>query len=96
MEDNHIEAAMIMKHCLKIFWSYTVYALPGSTSVVDVNVWFTVIGQLLEKRLPENSEGIEPFGQPLDPDERRKWPWWKVRAPIIVCTTLKGNVTVRS
>lgn len=57
------------------------YCLPTSNevnSLFDVNFWFDVIGKLFEKRLPEASEGIEPFGQPLHPDERRIWPWWKV------------------
>ncbi len=74
---------MILKLCVKTFYSYVLYALPTiSNSAVDVNLWFNLIGKLLGKRLPEASEGIEPFGQPTDPDDRLKWPWWKV---ILVC-----------
>lgn len=80
-DNNHIEAALIMKLCVKIFFSYTQYALPTSTdSVVDVALWFNFLGKILGKRLPEASEGIEPLGQPIDEESRLRWPWWKVIA----------------
>jgi len=40
---------------------------------VDVGFWFDLIGDLLGRRLPEASEGIEPLGQPEDADERANW-----------------------
>ena len=80
---NSIEAAQVMKMCLKIFWSATMYQLP-QVSGVDVNFWFQVIAQILDKRLPEASEGLEPQGQPVDVEERALWPWWKVKIPFFV------------
>lgn len=78
LENNSIEAAQVMRVCLKIFWSSTQYALPNVQGV-DVNLWFHILGQLLDKKLPEASEGLEPSGQPQDIEERNNWPWWKVK-----------------
>lgn len=75
---NSLEAAQVMRMCLKIFWSATMYMLP-TVSGVDVNLWFQMIATILNKPLPEASEGLEPAGQPTDKDERTAWPWWKVR-----------------
>lgn len=76
---NHqsVEAAQVMKMCLKIFWSATMYQLP-KVQGVDVNFWFQAIAHILNKPLHEASENIEPLGQPIDPQERTQWPWWKV------------------
>lgn len=75
---NSIEAAQVMKMCLKIFWSATMYQLP-QVSGVDVNFWFQMIATILDKVLPEASEGLEPHGQPVDVEERPAWPWWKLK-----------------
>jgi hypothetical protein len=75
---NSIEAAQVMKMCLKIFWSATMYQLP-QVQGVDVNFWFQIIGQIIDKPLPEASEGLEPLGQPTDREERAAWPWWKLK-----------------
>ena len=77
IELNQIEAAEIMRVCFKIFWSATMYALPEAAGV-DVNLWFQLLATALQKPLHEASEGIEPLGQPVDKDDRKKWPWWKV------------------
>jgi importin-7 len=77
-DNDQIEAAQVMRMVLKIFWSATMYALPQAQGV-DVNGWFQIIGHILQKNLPENAEGIAPHGQPLDKDERRAWPWWKLK-----------------
>jgi hypothetical protein len=77
LENNSIEAAHVLRVCFKIFWSSTQYALPPPTGV-NVNLWFHAMATILNKTLPENSEGIEPFGQPESVDERNEWPWWKV------------------
>ena len=53
------------------------YTLPESSGV-DVAHWFQIISQILQKRLPEAHEGLEPAGQPVDPGERKQWPWWRV------------------
>lgn len=76
-DSNQIEAAEIMRVCFKIFYSATMYALPAVDGI-DVNFWFQFLATMLQKYLPESSEGIEPIGQPIDLDERKKWPWWKV------------------
>jgi len=77
-QHNSIEAAQVMKMCLKIFWSATMYQLP-QVSGVDVNLWFQLVGQVIDKPLPEASEGVEPLGQPTDREERAAWPWWKLK-----------------
>ena len=77
LENNTIEGAMVLKVCLKIFWSCTNYDLP-TVSNVDVNLWFQMLSYLLNKPLPEASAGGEPAGQPLSIEEREAWPWWKV------------------
>jgi importin-7 len=84
---NSLEAAQVMKLCLKIFWSATMYQLP-EVSGVDVNFWFSMIAQVLDKPLPEASEGLEPAGQPVDPEERTAWPWWKVSRSLCLCLCL--------
>lgn len=88
-DNNQIEAALILRQCCKIFWSYTQYALPLNTqSQVDVGLWFNIMGKLMIKRLPEASEGLEPYGQPVDDDDRRNWPWWKV-CLVYLCSMVK-------
>ena len=77
LQQNSIEAASVMRLCLKIFFSATMYTLP-TVSGVDVNLWFQMMAYIIDKRLPEASEGTEPLGQPVDPEERKVWPWWKV------------------
>jgi hypothetical protein len=83
IQHNSIEAAQVMRMCLKIFWSATMYSLPTGVHGVDVNVWFQLLGTIIQKELPEASEGLEPAGQPVDLDERKKWPWWKVSEPTV-------------
>ena len=77
LENNTIEGAMVLKVCLKIFWSCTNYALPTVTNV-DVALWFQMLTYLLNKPLPEAGSGLEPAGQPTTVEGRQAWPWWKV------------------
>ena len=77
LDNNTIEAAHVLRLCFKIFWSCTQYSLPPVAGV-NVNLWFNSLAKILNKRLPEASEGIEPYGQPISEDERNEWPWWKV------------------
>lgn len=81
VDNNLIEASHILRICLKIFWSCTHYALPNiqAGAVVDIHLWFKIIGQILQKPLPEASTGQEPVGQPTEESERRQWPWWKLK-----------------
>jgi hypothetical protein len=78
ISNNSLEAASVMRLCLKIFWSATTYMLPAVAGI-DVNLWFQMIADIMNKRIPEASEGIEPLGQPTDPNERKMWPWWKLK-----------------
>jgi hypothetical protein len=80
---NSLEAASVMRLCLKIFWSSTNYLLPRVTGV-DVGLWFNCIAQIMMKRLPEASENVEPLGQPLEVEERKQWPWWKVSTSLFL------------
>jgi len=82
---NQPEVAHILRLSLKIFHSSVVFSLPEGVQgnithpVVDFQLWFEVMNALLAKRLPEGSEGVEPTGQPTDPDDRNQWVWWKVK-----------------
>lgn len=95
-ENQHsLEAAMMLKQILKIFWSSTQFYLPGSDELSQNNSgmensiglarperlqpWFEVLAKALKKPLPEASTGLEPRGQPTDVDARNAWPWWKVK-----------------
>jgi len=75
---NTIEAAQVLKMCLKIFYSCTNFSLP-EVEGIDVCFWFDKIAQILGKTLPESSEGLEPLDQPLLKEERTAWPWWKLK-----------------
>ena len=72
-----MEACQVMRMILKIFWSSTQYFLP-KVNGINVDIWFSMFAALLEKRLPEASENIEPLGQPIAMEDRAAWPWWKV------------------
>ena len=86
--EHSLEAAMMLKQILKIFWSSTQFYLPGgdsngqSPSLVNPDAlqpWFDILCISLKKPLPEASTGLEPRGQPTLVDERNAWPWWKVK-----------------
>lgn len=91
-ENQHsLEAAMMLKQILKIFWSSTQFYLPGSddTPAAQSSIglarpeklqpWFDILTRSLKKPLPEASTGLEPHGQPTDVAARNAWPWWKVK-----------------
>lgn len=81
VQDTHVEAAMMLKQILKVFWSSTQFYLPGGSDPnqpspalqhpESMQPWFDVINVSLSKPLPE--------GQPTTLEERNAWPWWKVR-----------------
>ena len=48
----------------------------GQVTGIDVNAWFQMIGSIVQKALPEASEGLEPLGQPTLPEERKVRRWW--------------------
>lgn len=81
LPETHLEAAMMLKQILKIFWSATQFYLPGgndpkqpSPALVNPEVmqpWFDILQISLEKPLPDD--------QPAGIEERNAWPWWKVK-----------------
>ena len=81
-----IETAALIHVSLKVFFSATSYSLPRGPGI-DVGFWFSVLAAVINKPLPEASEGLEPAGQPTAPEERRAWPWWKAKkwATKIAC-----------
>ena len=81
LQFNTIEAGQMITLILKTFWHASQFVLPKclSTDPAQMTPWFEVIIAVLRKPLPEASEGIEPVGQPIDKEEREKWPWWKAK-----------------
>lgn len=68
-----VEAAMMLKQILKIFWSSTQFYLPGFNQQNNpIAPWFDIIYAVLAKPLPEKD-------QPKTEDERNAWPWWKAK-----------------
>jgi hypothetical protein len=77
-----IEAAMMLKQILKIFWSSTQFYLPGDATDTGTSPclsnpqamqpWFDVLQSALAKPLPADI-------QPKTAEERNAWPWWKVK-----------------
>mmetsp|Transcript_23745 Transcript_23745/g.34001 ORF Transcript_23745/g.34001 Transcript_23745/m.34001 type:complete len:1123 (-) Transcript_23745:74-3442(-) len=78
LHHNSLEAAAVMRMCLKVLWSCTMHTLPN-VGGIDVNLWFQLIAHIMNKPLPEASENIEPLNQPLSYEDRKKWPWWKLK-----------------
>mmetsp|Transcript_2586 Transcript_2586/g.5551 ORF Transcript_2586/g.5551 Transcript_2586/m.5551 type:complete len:1070 (-) Transcript_2586:974-4183(-) len=85
--ESSLEAAMMLKQILKIFWSSTQFYLPNgnntdgtasstpSPALANPNAmepWFEVLKAVLTKPLPEAD-------QPVSKEERNAWPWWKVK-----------------
>jgi len=67
------QAAELMKLSLKTFWSSTYLQLPQHLARDEVfHSWLAVLHKLLLRTVPTQH-------QPTDPDERRKWPWWKLK-----------------
>mmetsp|Transcript_7566 Transcript_7566/g.11844 ORF Transcript_7566/g.11844 Transcript_7566/m.11844 type:complete len:1061 (+) Transcript_7566:86-3268(+) len=85
---NSLEAAMMLKQILKIFWSSTQFYLPGGDGTSpsptlshpdSLQPWFDILCAALIKPLPEASTGQEPRDQPTSIEDRNAWPWWKVK-----------------
>ena len=86
--EHSLEAALMLKQILKIFWSSTQFYLPGDqtgaatpsmSNPQAMQPWFDVLKIVLSKPLPEGCTGLEPKGQPEAVEERNAWPWWKVK-----------------
>ena len=87
-EEHSLEAAMMLKQILKIFWSSTQFYLPGGegsdpspalSNPQSMQPWFDILQRTLVKPLPEASTGLEPKNQPTSVEDRNAWPWWKVK-----------------
>lgn len=71
--ETSVEAAMMLKQVLKIFWSSTQFYLPGFNQQQNpIAPWFDIIYSALSKPLAEDI-------QPKTVEERNVWPWWKVK-----------------
>eukprot|EP00559_Dactyliosolen_fragilissimus_P005157 CAMPEP_0184857384 /NCGR_PEP_ID=MMETSP0580-20130426/2545_1 /TAXON_ID=1118495 /ORGANISM="Dactyliosolen fragilissimus" /LENGTH=1039 /DNA_ID=CAMNT_0027352953 /DNA_START=55 /DNA_END=3174 /DNA_ORIENTATION=+ len=85
--EHSLEAALMLKQILKIFWSSTQFYLPGDGSGNSVTLgnpqamqpWFEILQVALVKPLPEACTGQPPLNQPTDVEERNAWPWWRVK-----------------
>jgi len=85
--EHSLEAALMLKQILKIFWSSTQFYLPGDGTISTPSLsnpqsmqpWFDVLQAVLAKPLPEAGTGLEPRDQPVSVEQRNAWPWWKVK-----------------
>ena len=79
-QHNEIEAALMIKTILKIYWSASQYKLDKPLQAKSsFSKWFDMFIAIIQKPLPEAHEGSLPAGQPIDPEEREAWPWWKAK-----------------
>ncbi|XP_062219051.1 importin beta-like SAD2 [Phragmites australis] len=68
-----IEVADLIKLICKIFWSSIYLEIPKQLFDPNVfNAWMVLFTNLLEWPVP-----VE--GQPIDPEIRKSWGWWKVK-----------------
>ncbi|KAL6634387.1 hypothetical protein ACP70R_027058 [Stipagrostis hirtigluma subsp. patula] len=68
-----IEVADLIKLICKIFWSSIYLEIPKQLFDANVfNAWMVLFINLLERPVP-----VE--GQPIDPEIRKSWGWWKVK-----------------
>uniref|UniRef100_A0ACD5Z4B3 Uncharacterized protein n=1 Tax=Avena sativa TaxID=4498 RepID=A0ACD5Z4B3_AVESA len=68
-----IEVADLIKLICKVFWSSIYLEIPKQLFDPNVfNAWMILFINLLERPVP-----VE--GQPIDPDIRKSWGWWKVK-----------------
>ncbi|XP_076945680.1 importin beta-like SAD2 [Bidens hawaiensis] len=68
-----IEVADLIKLICKIFWSSIYLEIPKKLYDLNVfNAWMVLFLNILERPVP-----LE--GQPVDPELRKSWGWWKVK-----------------
>ncbi|KAJ8774330.1 hypothetical protein K2173_011579 [Erythroxylum novogranatense] len=68
-----IEVADLIKLICKIFWSSIYLEIPKQLFDPNVfNAWMILFLNVLERPVPFE-------GQPMDPDLRKSWGWWKVK-----------------
>ncbi|KAB2009109.1 hypothetical protein ES319_D10G144200v1 [Gossypium barbadense] len=68
-----VEVADLIKLICKIFWSSIYLEIPKQLLDPNVfNAWMMLFLNVLERPVPQE-------GQPLDPELRKSWGWWKVK-----------------
>lgn len=68
-----LEVADLMKLICKIFWSSIYLEIPKQLFDPNVfNAWMVLFLNVLERPVPQE-------GQPIDPELRKSWGWWKVK-----------------
>ncbi|XP_013636999.1 PREDICTED: importin beta-like SAD2 [Brassica oleracea var. oleracea] len=73
IENPSLEIAEFMKLICKIFWSSIYLELPKQLADPNVfNAWMLLFLTVSERPVP-----VE--GQPMDPELRKSWGWWKVK-----------------
>ncbi|CAH8330930.1 unnamed protein product [Eruca vesicaria subsp. sativa] len=73
IENPSLEIAELMKLICKIFWSSIYLELPKKLYDINVfNSWMVLFLSVSERPVP-----VE--GQPMDPELRKSWGWWKVK-----------------
>ncbi|KAF8079661.1 hypothetical protein N665_1010s0008 [Sinapis alba] len=73
IENPSLEIAELMKLICKIFWSSIYLDLPEQLYEINVfNAWMVLFLSVSERTVP-----VE--GQPMDPELRKSWGWWKVK-----------------
>ena len=77
---NSIEAGEMIKLICKIYFKCVQFHLPDFVKQrEEAFKWAALFKGVLDKPLPEASTGLEPRGQPVNIEEREKWPWWKAK-----------------
>ncbi|XP_022722400.1 importin beta-like SAD2 [Durio zibethinus] len=73
IEKPAVEVADLIKLICKIFWSSIYLEIPKQLLDPNVfNAWMMLFLNVLERSVP-------PEGQPVDPELRKSWGWWKVK-----------------
>ncbi|CAO2820514.1 unnamed protein product [Amaranthus hypochondriacus] len=68
-----VEVAELIKLICKIFWSSIYLEIPKQLFEPNLfNAWMVLFLNILERPVP-----LE--GQPVDPEQRKSWGWWKVK-----------------
>ncbi|KAK7374757.1 hypothetical protein VNO80_08194 [Phaseolus coccineus] len=68
-----LEVADLIKLICKIFWSSIYLEIPKLLFDQNIfNAWMMLFLNILERPVPSE-------GQPVDPDLRKSWGWWKVK-----------------
>ncbi|KAH7428022.1 hypothetical protein KP509_10G071600 [Ceratopteris richardii] len=73
LQNPPIEVADLMKLTCKVFWSSVYLEIPKQLHDPTLfSAWMSCFHRILEMAVPSD-------GQPVDPDQRKVWGWWKVK-----------------